>query len=61
MKNIVINGCGNRCASKVLENANKRINYEIDISKYLQKVLTLDIYEADVKKIAEVVIKEAKL
>ncbi|MGB9714655.1 MAG: putative zinc-binding protein [Candidatus Bathyarchaeales archaeon] len=60
-KNIVINGCGNRCASKVLEKAGKRIDYEIDISKYLQKVPTLDIYEADVKKIAEVVIKEAKL
>ena len=38
MKNIVINGCGNRCASKVLEKAGKRIDYEIDISKYLQKV-----------------------
>jgi uncharacterized metal-binding protein len=61
MKNIVINGCGNRCASKVLEKAGKRIDYEIDISKYLQKVPTLDIYEADVKKIAGVVIKEAKL
>ena len=61
MKNIVINGCGNRCASKVLEKAGKRIDYEIDISKYLQKVPTLDIYQADVKKIAEVVMKEAKL
>ncbi|MGB9683310.1 MAG: putative zinc-binding protein [Candidatus Bathyarchaeales archaeon] len=60
-RNIVINGCGNRCASKVLEKAGKRIDYEIDISKYLQKVPTLDIYQADVKKIAEVVIKEAKL
>lgn len=60
-RNIVINGCGNRCASKVLEKAGKRIDYEIDISKYLQKVPTLDIYEADVKKIAEAVIKEAKL
>jgi uncharacterized metal-binding protein len=61
MKNIVINGCGNRCASKVLEKAGKRIDYEIDISKYLQKVPTLDIYEADVKKIAKIVIEEAKL
>jgi uncharacterized metal-binding protein len=60
-KNIVINGCGNRCASKVLEKAGKRIDYEIDISKYLQKVPTLDIYQADVKKIAEIVIDEAKL
>jgi len=61
MKNIVINGCGNRCASKVLEKAGKRIDYEIDISKYLQKVPTLDIYEADVKKIAKIIMEEAKL
>jgi len=60
-RNIVINGCGNRCASKVLEKAGKRIDYEIDISKYLQKVPTLDIYEADVKKIAKIVIEEAKI
>ena len=60
-KNIVINGCGNRCASKVLENAGKRIDYEIDISKYLQKVPTLDIYQGDVKKITELIIKRAKL
>jgi len=60
-KNIVINGCGNRCASKVLEKAGKRIDYEIDISRYLQKVPTLDIYQADVKRITEIVAKEAKL
>lgn len=60
-KNIVINGCGNRCASKVMEKAGKRIDYEIDISKYLQKVPTLDIYQADVKKITQIVIDEAKL
>jgi len=60
-KNIVINGCGNRCASKVLEKARKRIDYEIDISKYLQKVPTLDIYQGDVKKITELVIEKANL
>jgi len=60
-KNLVINGCGNRCASKVMEKAGKRIDYEIDISKYLQKVPTLDIYQADVKKITKKVIDGAKL
>ncbi len=60
-KNIVINGCSNRCASKVMENARKRIDYEIDISKYLQKVPTLDIYQADVKKVAAIIVKEARL
>jgi len=60
-KNIVINGCGNRCASKVFENAGKKIDYEIVISKYLKKVPTLDIYVGDVKKIAQTIIEEAKL
>ena len=60
-KNIVINGCGNRCASKVLEKTTRRIDYEIDISKYLQKVPTLDIYEADVKTMTKIIIDEAKL
>jgi uncharacterized metal-binding protein len=60
-KNIVINGCANRCASKVLEKAGIRIDYEIDISKYLQKVPTLDIYQGDVKRIAEIVADQAKL
>ncbi|MEM2294367.1 MAG: putative zinc-binding protein [Thermoproteota archaeon] len=59
--NIVVNGCGNRCASKVLEKAGKKIDYEIDISKYLRKIPTLDIYEADVEKIAQIIIEEAKL
>lgn len=36
-----------RCASKVLEKAGKKIHYEIVISKYLQKVPTLDIYMGD--------------
>ena len=60
-KNIVINGCANRCASKVFENAGKKIDYEIVISKYLKKVPTLDIYVGDVKKIAQTIIEEAKL
>jgi len=60
-KNVVINGCGNRCASKVMEKAGNRVDYEIDISDYLQKVPTLDIYQADVKKISEVVIAGAGL
>ncbi|MGC8935935.1 MAG: putative zinc-binding protein, partial [Candidatus Methanomethylicaceae archaeon] len=60
-KNIAINGCGNRCASKVLEKAGVKIGYEIDISKYLQKIPTLDFYEADLKRIATEVVKNANL
>jgi uncharacterized metal-binding protein len=60
-KNIVIDGCENRCASKVLEKAGKKIHYAITISKYLQKVPTLDIYMGDVKRIAQTIVEEAKL
>lgn len=60
-KNIVIDGCENKCASKVLEKAEKKIHYAITISKYLQKVPTLDIYMGDAKKIAQTIIEEAKL
>jgi uncharacterized metal-binding protein len=60
-KNIVIDGCENRCASKVLEKAGKKIHYAITISKYLQKVPTLDIYVGDVKRIAQTIIEEARL
>jgi len=60
-KNIAINGCGNRCASKILEKVGKKIHYEITISKYLQKVPTLDIYMGDVKRIAQIVKEEAEL
>jgi uncharacterized metal-binding protein len=60
-KNIAINGCGNRCASKVLEKAGAKIDYEIDISKYLKKVPTLDVCEADVNQIADIVNRDANL
>ncbi len=55
--NIAINGCANMCVSKVLREHGARIDLEIDISKYLKKVPTLDIYEGDVKKIADEIIK----
>lgn len=60
-KNLVIDGCGNHCASKVLEKAGVKVGYAIEISKYLQKVPTLDIYDADVKRIAKIVLDEAGL
>jgi uncharacterized metal-binding protein len=57
----VIDGCENRCASKVLDKAGKKIHYAITISKYLQKVPTLDIYMGDVKKIAQTIMEGAQL
>jgi uncharacterized metal-binding protein len=60
-KNIVINGCANRCASKIFEKAGERIDYEIVLSKYLQKISTLDFYVGDVKKITDIIVKEANI
>lgn len=60
-RNIVINGCANHCASKVIEKHGFKIDHEFDISKFLKKTATSDYYEADVEQIAEHIIKEAKM
>lgn len=59
-KLIVINGCANRCASKVLERLNIPYDYEITISKEgVEKIPTLDFNMEDVHRIAEKIAKEA--
>ena len=59
-KLIVINGCGNRCASKVLERLGIPYDYETVIAKEgVEKVPTLDFDMADVERIAEKIAKEA--
>jgi uncharacterized metal-binding protein len=59
-KLIVINGCANRCASKVLERLNIPYDYEITISKEgVEKAPTLDFNMEDVYRIAEKIAKEA--
>jgi uncharacterized metal-binding protein len=59
-KLIVINGCANRCASKVLERLNIPYGYEIVIAKEgVEKVSTLDFDPADVQRIAEKIAREA--
>jgi uncharacterized metal-binding protein len=59
-KLIVINGCANRCASKVLERLGIPYAYEVVISKEgVEKLPTLDYDPADVKRIAEKIAKEA--
>ncbi|MCD6290868.1 MAG: zinc-binding protein [Anaerolineae bacterium] len=58
-KLIVINGCANRCASKVLEKLGISYDYETVISKEgVEKVPTLDYDEADVKRIAARIAEE---
>ncbi len=59
-RNIVINGCGNRCASKILERVGARIDYEVIVSNYIQKLPTLDISEDEVKKIAAKIVEDLK-
>ena len=61
-KLVVINGCHNRCATKVLEKVGLKPSYEIVIGEEgVDKKPTLDFDEADVdritKKIAEDVAK----
>lgn len=59
-KLIVINGCANRCASKVLEKLSIPYAYETVIAKEgVEKVSTLDFDAADVKRIAEKIAAEA--
>ena len=51
-KLIVINGCGNRCATKVLERLGIPYKHEFTIAKMgIEKVPTLDFKEEDVKRI----------
>ncbi len=57
---IAINGCSNRCASKVLEAKDLKIDYEYTIAELdVQKVPTLDFDMDDVARIAEHIAKEA--
>jgi len=57
---IVINGCANRCASKVLEKLNIPYGYEIVVAEEgVKKAPTLDFDEADVERIAKKIAKEA--
>ena len=59
-KLIIINGCANRCASKVLEKLNIPYGYETVIAKEgVEKVPTLDFDMADVERIAKKIAKEA--
>jgi len=59
-KLIVINGCANRCVSKVLERLGIPYDYEIVIAKEgVNKVPTLDFDMDDVKRIAKKIAKEA--
>ena len=59
-KLIVINGCANRCASKVLERLGIPYDYETVIAKEgVKKLPTLDFNMDDVKCIAERIAEEA--
>ncbi len=58
-KLIVINGCQNRCASKILEQLNIKPTYEITIAKEgVNKQPTLDFDEADVERITKKIVED---
>ena len=53
---IVINGCANKCASKIMEQRGIKVDYEFTISEMgVKKIPTLDFDPEDVKKIAEII------
>ncbi len=56
---IVINGCANRCASKILENMGIKIDYEITIAKEgVDKLPTLDFDQQDVLRLSGKIMKD---
>ena len=56
---IVINGCANRCASKILENMGLEIDYEITIAKEgVDKLPTLDFDQKDVLRLSDKIMKD---
>ena len=59
---IVINGCANKCASKIMEQRGVKVDHEYTISEMeVKKVPTLDFDEEDVKRIAEKIAEETGL
>ncbi len=48
-KLIVINGCQNQCASKVLEQAGVKPDHVIVVSEIIKKIPTFDVSEEDVQ------------
>lgn len=59
---IVINGCANRCASKIMEQRDVEVDHEYVIAKMgVSKVPTLDFNEADVARIAAQIAQEIGL
>ena len=59
---IVINGCANRCVSKIMEQRGVEVDHEYVIAKMgVSKVPTLDFSEADVERIAAQIAQETGL
>ncbi|MGQ9517676.1 MAG: putative zinc-binding protein [Anaerolineae bacterium] len=59
---IVINGCANRCASKIMEQHGVEVDHEYVIAKMgVSKIPTLDFNEADVARIAKQIASEIGL
>jgi uncharacterized metal-binding protein len=60
-KLIVINGCANKCATKILDQKGIKYDYSITISEAgVKKASTLDFDEKDVDDIVNKVLKDLK-
>lgn len=61
-KVIVINGCSNKCTSKIMEQRGIKVGYEYTITELgVQKAPTLDIDDEAVAQIAEKIAEETGL
>lgn len=59
-KIIIINGCQNQCAKKVVEQAGiNKIDYNLVVADTIKKIPTFDINNEDVKLIVDKIRKEA--
>ncbi len=51
---VAINGCGNKCTTKILENLGIKPTFEFTIvNEGVEKIPTLDFDDADVERIAK--------
>ena len=57
-KIIVLNGCENQCAKKVVEQAGVKIDHNFIVSEMIKKIPTFDIKDDDIKLVKDRIEKD---
>ncbi|HDM89532.1 zinc-binding protein [Candidatus Bathyarchaeota archaeon] len=57
-KIIVLNGCENQCAKKVVEQAGVKIDHNFIVSEMIKKIPTFDIKDDDIKLVKDKIEKD---